>query len=139
MERIQQEQSKVRQKSGQTGMTWKGWRSGEDPKWPLLPFESASGQEAGSLEGATGSGPTEEVRLGLPLRFATHLPIWRKAPGCILSLQAQLTDLSEQRAKVLRLQAELETSEQVQRDFVRLSQALQVWHVPSPPGCHDSR
>ncbi|XP_045141830.1 rab GTPase-binding effector protein 2 isoform X1 [Echinops telfairi] len=34
--------------------------------------------------------------------------------------------LSEQRAKVLRLQAELETSEQVQRDFVRLSQALQV-------------
>ncbi|PNJ33238.1 RABEP2 isoform 2 [Pongo abelii] len=39
----------------------------------------------------------------------------------------QLPDLlSEQRAKVLRLQAELETSEQVQRDFVRLSQALQV-------------
>ncbi|CAK6444927.1 unnamed protein product [Pipistrellus nathusii] len=40
--------------------------------------------------------------------------------------EAQLTALSEQRAKVLRLQAELETSEQVQRDFVRLSQALQV-------------
>ncbi|KAM8950418.1 rab GTPase-binding effector protein 2 isoform 1-T1 [Lycaon pictus] len=41
--------------------------------------------------------------------------------------KAQLTDLlSEQRAKVLRLQVELETSEQVQRDFVRLSQALQV-------------
>ncbi|XP_022382297.1 rab GTPase-binding effector protein 2 [Enhydra lutris kenyoni] len=41
--------------------------------------------------------------------------------------KAQLTDLlSEQRAKVLRLRAELETSEQVQRDFVRLSQALQV-------------
>lgn len=41
--------------------------------------------------------------------------------------KAQLTDLlSEQKAKVLRLQAELETSEQVQRDFVRLSQALQV-------------
>ncbi|TEA38847.1 hypothetical protein DBR06_SOUSAS610223 [Sousa chinensis] len=41
--------------------------------------------------------------------------------------KAQLTDLlSEQRAKMLRLQAELETSEQVQRDFVRLSQALQV-------------
>ncbi|XP_034354028.1 rab GTPase-binding effector protein 2 isoform X2 [Arvicanthis niloticus] len=40
--------------------------------------------------------------------------------------KAQLTDLlSEQRAKALRLQAELETSEQVQRDFVRLSQALQ--------------
>lgn len=40
---------------------------------------------------------------------------------------------------MLRLQAELETSEQVQRDFVRLSQALQVWKVPSPPGCRDSR
>lgn len=41
--------------------------------------------------------------------------------------KARLTDLlSEQRAKALRLQAELETSEQVQRDFVRLSQALQV-------------
>ncbi|XP_030858984.3 rab GTPase-binding effector protein 2 isoform X1 [Gorilla gorilla gorilla] len=41
--------------------------------------------------------------------------------------KAQIPDLlSEQRAKVLRLQAELETSEQVQRDFVRLSQALQV-------------
>ncbi|XP_073915326.1 rab GTPase-binding effector protein 2 isoform X2 [Castor canadensis] len=41
--------------------------------------------------------------------------------------KAQLTDLlSEQRAKALRLQAELETSEHVQRDFVRLSQALQV-------------
>ncbi|XP_023596779.1 rab GTPase-binding effector protein 2 [Trichechus manatus latirostris] len=41
--------------------------------------------------------------------------------------EVPLTDLfSEQRAKVLRLQAELETSEQVQRDFVRLSQALQV-------------
>ncbi|XP_027718626.1 rab GTPase-binding effector protein 2 isoform X2 [Vombatus ursinus] len=41
--------------------------------------------------------------------------------------KAQLTNLlSEQRAKVSRLQAELETSEQVQRDFVRLSQALQV-------------
>uniref|UniRef100_G3TTG7 Rab GTPase-binding effector protein 2 n=1 Tax=Loxodonta africana TaxID=9785 RepID=G3TTG7_LOXAF len=41
--------------------------------------------------------------------------------------RAPLTDLfSEQRAKMLRLQAELETSEQVQRDFVRLSQALQV-------------
>lgn len=54
--------------------------------------------------------------------------------------QAQLTDLlSEQRAKMLRLQAELETSEQVQRDFVRLSQALQVWCVPSPPGWRDSR
>lgn len=41
--------------------------------------------------------------------------------------EAQLVELlAEQRAKVLRLQAELETSEQVQRDFVRLSQALQV-------------
>nr|XP_027804537.1 rab GTPase-binding effector protein 2 isoform X2 [Marmota flaviventris] len=48
-------------------------------------------------------------------------------PGSGRTEEAQLKDLlSEQRAKVLRLQAELETSEQVQRDFVRLSQALQV-------------
>lgn len=48
-------------------------------------------------------------------------------PGSGRTEEAQLADLlSEQRAKVLRLQAELETSEQVQRDFVRLSQALQV-------------
>ncbi|XP_012614390.2 rab GTPase-binding effector protein 2 isoform X1 [Microcebus murinus] len=40
--------------------------------------------------------------------------------------KAQPPDLLEQRVKVMRLQAELETSEQVQRDFVRLSQALQV-------------
>ncbi|XP_038618638.1 LOW QUALITY PROTEIN: rab GTPase-binding effector protein 2 [Tachyglossus aculeatus] len=41
--------------------------------------------------------------------------------------KAQLQSfLSEQRGKVQWLQVELETSEQVQRDFVRLSQALQV-------------
>nr|XP_058894190.1 rab GTPase-binding effector protein 2 isoform X4 [Kogia breviceps] len=75
MERVQQEQSKVRQ------------------------------QEV--LRQPPGSGRTEELYVLCP--------------------QAQLTDLlSEQRAKMLRLQAELETSEQVQRDFVRLSQALQV-------------
>ncbi|XP_067412474.1 rab GTPase-binding effector protein 2 [Emydura macquarii macquarii] len=34
--------------------------------------------------------------------------------------------LSEQRGKLQRLQSELDTSEQVQRDFVRLSQMLQV-------------
>ncbi|KAM6166765.1 rab GTPase-binding effector protein 2 [Erethizon dorsatum] len=51
----------------------------------------------------------------------------RQPPGSSRTEEAQLTDLlAEQRAKVLRLQAELETSEQVQRDFVRLSQALQV-------------
>ncbi|KAF7483718.1 Hypothetical predicted protein [Marmota monax] len=54
-------------------------------------------------------------------------------PGSGRTEEAQLKDLlSEQRAKVLRLQAELETSEQVQRDFVRLSQALQVCR-PHPP------
>lgn len=83
-----------------------------------------------------GSGPTEEVSQGwcrgnLPWPPS---PAWPKAPASSCP-QAQLTDLlSEQRAKVLRLQAELETSEQVQRDFVRLSQALQVWPAP-PPGC----
>lgn len=61
------------------------------------------------------------------------LPCGARPQPCVLFPQAQLTDLlSEQRAKVLRLQAELETSEQVQRDFVRLSQALQVRRVPSP-------
>ncbi|XP_069342847.1 rab GTPase-binding effector protein 2 [Eulemur rufifrons] len=40
--------------------------------------------------------------------------------------KAQPPDPIEQRVKVMRLQAELETSVQVQRDFVRLSQALQV-------------
>ncbi|XP_075139932.1 rab GTPase-binding effector protein 1-like [Leptodactylus fuscus] len=34
--------------------------------------------------------------------------------------------LSDERNKVLRLQTELKTSEEVQRDFVRLSQKLQV-------------
>lgn len=99
-------------------------------------------QEA--LRQSPGSGPTEGVSQGwvegLSLQWAAHPPIWAKALARALSPQAQLTDLlSEQRAKVLRLQAELETSEQVQRDFVRLSQALQVWYVPSPPDCHDSR
>ncbi|KAK1344597.1 hypothetical protein QTO34_013294 [Cnephaeus nilssonii] len=94
MERIHQEQSKVRQSKARQD-DGQGWQSGEtltSPSALCLPQE-ASGQPPGS-------GPTEE---------------------------AELTDLlSEQRAKVLRLQAELETSEQVQRDFVRLSQALQV-------------
>lgn len=53
--------------------------------------------------------------------------VLRPPQGSGRTEEAQLTDLlSEQRAKMLRLQAELETSEQVQRDFVRLSQALQV-------------
>lgn len=70
--------------------------------------------------------------------LAARRPIWCQPQLCVLSPQAQLTDLlSEQRAKVLRLQAELETSEQVQRDFVRLSQALQVQCVPFPSGWHD--
>lgn len=56
MERIQQEQSKVRQKSGQTGMTWMGWQSGEGPNWTLLPFVSVSGPVAGRQPPS--SGPT---------------------------------------------------------------------------------
>ncbi|KAB0394837.1 hypothetical protein E2I00_008071 [Balaenoptera physalus] len=58
---------------------------------------------------------------------ARQQEVLRQPPGSGRTEEAQLTDLlSEQRAKMLRLQAELETSEQVQRDFVRLSQALQV-------------
>uniref|UniRef100_A0A4W2BU00 Rab GTPase-binding effector protein 2 n=1 Tax=Bos indicus x Bos taurus TaxID=30522 RepID=A0A4W2BU00_BOBOX len=71
---------------------------------------------------------------------AKRQEVLRPSQGTGRTEEAQLTDLlSEQRAKMLRLQAELETSEQVQRDFVRLSQALQVLHVPSPPGWRDSR
>ncbi|XP_055418716.1 rab GTPase-binding effector protein 2 isoform X2 [Bubalus kerabau] len=71
---------------------------------------------------------------------AKRQEVLRPSQGTGRTEEAQLTDLlSEQRAKMLRLQAELETSEQVQRDFVRLSQALQVPHVPSPPGWRDSR
>uniref|UniRef100_A0A8C6DA50 Rab GTPase-binding effector protein 2 n=1 Tax=Moschus moschiferus TaxID=68415 RepID=A0A8C6DA50_MOSMO len=58
---------------------------------------------------------------------AKRQEVLRPSQGSGRTEEAQLTDLlSEQRAKTLRLQAELETSEQVQRDFVRLSQALQV-------------
>ncbi|XP_055265736.1 rab GTPase-binding effector protein 2 [Moschus berezovskii] len=58
---------------------------------------------------------------------AKRQEVLRPSQGSGRTEEAQLTDLlSEQRAKMLRLQAELETSEQVQRDFVRLSQALQV-------------
>ncbi|ELR57261.1 Rab GTPase-binding effector protein 2, partial [Bos mutus] len=58
---------------------------------------------------------------------ARRQEVLRPSQGTGRTEEAQLTDLlSEQRAKMLRLQAELETSEQVQRDFVRLSQALQV-------------
>lgn len=58
---------------------------------------------------------------------AKRQEVLRPSQGTGRTEEAQLTDLlSEQRAKMLRLQAELETSEQVQRDFVRLSQALQV-------------
>lgn len=52
MERVQQEQSKVRQDPGQAG-----WQRGEDPHQPLLPFMSPLGQAAGSPEAATGLGP----------------------------------------------------------------------------------
>lgn len=35
----------------------------------------------------------------------------------------------DEKDKALRLQTELDVSEQVQRDFVKLSQTLQVWTV----------
>ncbi|XP_063082804.1 rab GTPase-binding effector protein 2 isoform X2 [Cavia porcellus] len=69
---------------------------------------------------------TEMERIQQEQGKARQLEGLRQPPGSSRT-EAQLTDLlAEQRAKVLRLQAELETSEQVQRDFVRLSQALQV-------------
>ncbi|KAK2097780.1 Rab GTPase-binding effector protein 2 [Saguinus oedipus] len=96
VERVQQEQSKARWEEA-LGQ-WPGFAKPEDVG------------VRGSVEGGTVLGP----------------PMVSQAQVSVMSLQAQLPDLSEQRAKVLRLQAELETSEQVQRDFVRLSQALQV-------------
>uniref|UniRef100_A0A4W2I739 Rab GTPase-binding effector protein 2 n=1 Tax=Bos indicus x Bos taurus TaxID=30522 RepID=A0A4W2I739_BOBOX len=100
MERVQEEQSKVRQDPGQAGLMGEAGSADKTLTGPccLLCLPQAKRQEV--LRPSQGTGRTEE---------------------------AQLTDLlSEQRAKMLRLQAELETSEQVQRDFVRLSQALQV-------------
>ncbi|XP_057343082.1 rab GTPase-binding effector protein 2 isoform X3 [Manis pentadactyla] len=70
---------------------------------------------------------TEMERIQQEQNKARRQEALRQPPGSGHTEEAQVTDLlSEQRAKVLRLQAELETSEQVQRDFVRLSQALQV-------------
>ena len=40
--------------------------------------------------------------------------------------------LFEEKNKAQRLQTELDVSEQVQRDFVKLSQTLQVRHVGTP-------
>nr|XP_036848169.1 rab GTPase-binding effector protein 2 isoform X6 [Manis javanica] len=69
---------------------------------------------------------TEMERIQQEQNKARRQEALRQPPGSGHTEEAQVTDLlSEQRAKVLRLQAELETSEQVQRDFVRLSQALQ--------------
>lgn len=89
-----------------------------------------------ALRQPPGSGPTEEAKSGLLWRgcpsLQPHMLPSDPSPEPTFYPQAPLTDLlSEQKAKVVRLQAELETSEQVQRDFVRLSQALQVWQVPS--------
>ncbi|XP_040114701.1 rab GTPase-binding effector protein 2 isoform X1 [Oryx dammah] len=80
------------------------------------------------LRPSQGTGRTEEVRIRGGTEGVTPSRHRMQDPSSVsCAPKAQLTDLlSEQRAKMLRLQAELETSEQVQRDFVRLSQALQV-------------
>ncbi|XP_059976048.1 rab GTPase-binding effector protein 2 isoform X2 [Mesoplodon densirostris] len=91
-------------------------------------------EETEVLEASLCSLRMEMERVQQEQSRARQQEVLRQPPGLgrteelyVLCPQAQLTDLlSEQRAKMLRLQAELETSEQVQRDFVRLSQALQV-------------
>ncbi|XP_036682410.1 rab GTPase-binding effector protein 2 isoform X5 [Balaenoptera musculus] len=91
-------------------------------------------EETEVLEASLCSLRMEMERVQQEQSKARQQEVLRQPPGSgrteelyVLCPQAQLTDLlSEQRAKMLRLQAELETSEQVQRDFVRLSQALQV-------------
>ncbi|XP_016073401.1 PREDICTED: rab GTPase-binding effector protein 2 [Miniopterus natalensis] len=84
-------------------------------------------EEAEVLEASLCSLRTEMERIHQEQSKVRQQEALRQPPGSGPTEEAQLADLlSEQRAKVLRLQAELETSEQVQRDFVRLSQALQV-------------
>ncbi|XP_006105427.1 rab GTPase-binding effector protein 2 [Myotis lucifugus] len=84
-------------------------------------------EETEVLEASLCSLRTEMERIHQEQSKARRQEASKQPPGSGPTEEAQLTDLlSEQRAKVLRLQAELETSEQVQRDFVRLSQALQV-------------
>lgn len=84
-------------------------------------------EETEVLEASLCSLRTEMERIQQEQNKARRQEALRQPPGSGHTEEAQVTDLlSEQRAKVLRLQAELETSEQVQRDFVRLSQALQV-------------
>lgn len=63
MERIHQEQSKVRQSQARRD-EGQGWQSGEDPNRPLCPL-SASGQAAGSLEAATRVRPHRRGQSGL--------------------------------------------------------------------------
>nr|XP_036848167.1 rab GTPase-binding effector protein 2 isoform X4 [Manis javanica] len=83
-------------------------------------------EETEVLEASLCSLRTEMERIQQEQNKARRQEALRQPPGSGHTEEAQVTDLlSEQRAKVLRLQAELETSEQVQRDFVRLSQALQ--------------
>ncbi|XP_022444114.1 rab GTPase-binding effector protein 2 isoform X2 [Delphinapterus leucas] len=84
-------------------------------------------EETEVLEASLCSLRMEMERVQQEQSKARQQEVLRQPLGSGRTEEAQLTDLlSEQRAKVLRLQAELETSEQVQRDFVRLSQALQV-------------
>ncbi|XP_036682407.1 rab GTPase-binding effector protein 2 isoform X2 [Balaenoptera musculus] len=84
-------------------------------------------EETEVLEASLCSLRMEMERVQQEQSKARQQEVLRQPPGSGRTEEAQLTDLlSEQRAKMLRLQAELETSEQVQRDFVRLSQALQV-------------
>ncbi|XP_042638164.1 rab GTPase-binding effector protein 2 [Orycteropus afer afer] len=84
-------------------------------------------EETEVLEASLCSLRTELDRVQQEQSKAGRQETLRPAPASGQTEEVPLTVLlSEQRAKVLRLQAELETSEQVQRDFVRLSQALQV-------------
>lgn len=84
-------------------------------------------EETEVLEASLCSLRMEMERIQEEQSKAKRQEVLRPSQGSGRTEEAQLTDLlSEQRAKMLRLQAELETSEQVQRDFVRLSQALQV-------------
>ncbi|KAM5131654.1 LOW QUALITY PROTEIN: rab GTPase-binding effector protein 2 [Callospermophilus lateralis] len=118
--RVQREETEVLE--GEYGRhPGRGWPVGKEPVGPDLQLL------APDFPASLCSLRTEMDRIQQEQSQAQRQEGLLQQPGSGRTEEAQLTDrLSEQRAKVLRLQAELETSEQVQRDFVRLSQALQV-------------
>ncbi|OCT57508.1 hypothetical protein XELAEV_18003386mg [Xenopus laevis] len=87
----------------------------------------SAGEEAGETDSCTKSElqlqESESQVQKLWESMGEHEKLFQQEKEGKICLQAALT---EEKTKVSRLQTELGTSEEVQRDFVRLSQALQV-------------